>query len=110
MFLGILWWDLRVARDEVDAAEARGVSPGIIANLRATLDQCERDNDDASAQDVARYAARLGPGGSNTVETPADVVVSGALDTARAVKSAAEGTELVAVAVLVVVVLVALRG
>lgn len=109
MFLGILWWDLREARQEVDAAEARGARAGVVANLRAALDQCERDGDVASAQAIARYAARLSAEGPYTVDTPADVVVKEGLAAAETVKSAAMGTELVAVAVLAVLVVLAVR-
>ena len=108
-YTGVLWWDLRVARGEVDAAEARGADRGIIANLRATLDQCERDRDDDSARAVGTYAARLGAAGAYTVETPADVVVQEGLDAAKTVKSAAAQTESVAFVALVLLAIIALR-
>lgn len=109
MFLGVLWWDVREARQEVDAAEARGADAGIVANLRAALDQCERDGDVDSAQAIGSYAARLGQGGAYTVKTPTDVVVEESVDAARTVKAAAMGAELVAVAALAVLVVLAVR-
>lgn len=110
MFVGVLWWDLSQARQDVDAAEKRGADPGIIATLRITLDQCERDGDDDSAQAVGTYAARLGPAGAYSVQTGADVVVQSGLNAAETVKAATtSGFHTVSVLLLVAVAVLAVR-
>ena len=108
MLVGLIWIDAMDARSEIDAAEKRGVAPGLVRNLRDTLEQAIQDDDDDSVQALAKYAARLGPSGSMTVDTPADVVVGGAVETARTVQTAAAATEgvLVIGAVLAALVLV----
>ena len=108
MLTGVLMWiDAQDARSEIDAAAARGVAPGLIDNLRAALQLSIDEGDIESVDSIAQYAARLGPDGSMTVDTPADVAVQGALDTAQAVKSAAAATETLLVVGVVIAALVA---
>ena len=90
------------ASRSIDTAEKNGADAGVIRTLRQTLAQCESDHDVDSAWAIDAYASRLGAGGAYAVQTPADVAVQQGLDAAKAVKTAATGTELVLVAILVV--------
>lgn len=100
MFLAYSLWD---ARTEIDGAEARGADAGVIRQLRDTLAQCEADGDAATADAIARYAARLGPAGPYTRDTAADVAVGAGLEVARAAQWTTSAVALLVVAAVVVV-------
>lgn len=109
MLTGLLWLDVLDATAEIDAAEARGVDPGVIRNLRDALAQAERDGDDDSVWAISQAAARWGPAGSQTVQTPTDVVVGGAVDVARKAETASATLTLLVVGLLVLVAWTARR-
>ena len=97
------WRYRALALQEVDAAEGRGMAPGLADNLRATVEQSARDHDIASLRAIADYASRYASR-AYEVQTPEDRAAQAGLDAAHAVAKGAGTLELVLAGVLLLLV------